>query len=193
MKHKQPDIELLTRFHRQELSDEETAALEKELQKDPDLAELSELVRRMVEGSADVDWPHIARAVESVSDRMFTDFQRSRKDKCGVVIYDSKLLPLPSDVRPAAVDSRRLKFRLGDFTLDVSVYPLTPDSFELIGQLTEKDKSTSFRVSAKCGSTKKTAECDQFGLFRFERLTRDEYELSLYDGHELLGTVTIDL
>ncbi len=193
MTHKQIDVELLTRFHRGELSDKETVRIENLLRKDPELAELSELVQRMIEGSRDVEWPKIAKAIESVSDRMFADFQRSQKNKQGVVIYDSKLLPLPSDIRPAAIDSRRLKFRLGDLTIDASSYPLTPDSFELIGQIRDNTEMLNLRVTAQAGGKKHTADCDKFGLFRFERLGRDNYELHLYDGRTLLGTIEIDL
>ena len=184
-------IEQLILYHRGELPDAEARILRRKIDTDPELRELYAMVRHMEEGAADLEWPRLADAVEKLSDRLFDDYGSGKDPMRGVLVYDSELLPLPEGVRPATVDTRRLRYRLGEFSVDVSLYPVSPESFELVGQVTEADRSLKISLSRKRGGIK--SETDPFGLFRIERVGRGNWELTIADGSRKIGTCRLEI
>ena len=135
-------------------------------------------------------------AVERLADKLVKDFETGKKHKgqpYGVTVFDSKLLPLPEGVRPAVVDTRKLKFRVSDCTLDIALYPVSPDSYELIGQIAGGEAKDRFRVTLSARKNRYTTDTDQFQLFRFDRVFSGQYTLMIRQGRKTIAIVDLDL
>ncbi len=189
-------IQELADFLRGRLDADRARAVRHRLSSDPDYARLFELVEAMAEEADQLDWPITGAIAREVSSRLIDDYlgtaSRDRKTR-GVRVYDSRLFPLPEGVRPARVDTRHLKFKLGDMNLAVSLYPVSPDSYQLIGQLTGRSPETMLQVTLEKGKSVLTGEADRFNLFHFPRVPKGDYTLSLLVGGELIGSFSIDI
>ena len=64
-------------------------------------------------------------------------------------------MPLPEGVRPAAVSTRRLKYRIGEDILEISLHPVSPASYELIGQLSGQEPGRILDIQFKSGKSVK--------------------------------------
>lgn len=196
MKEKADNIELLIGLVRGQLPGPEEKRIEAALKADRDLAELYSVIKELHAEAKGLNWPQIGGAVKEISSRLFEDYSKSKrrpKARYGVALFDSKLLPLPEGVRPAAVDTRRIKYRFDDYILDVSLYPVSPESYEVIGQISAPEEGSLFEVSLKSRGVRLVARTDAFQLFRFERVPATAYELSLKSGKRRIGTVDIEL
>ncbi len=174
----------------------EAADFKKKLKEDPQLAEDYALLKKVASQFDLSPEKAMLSAVERLADRLVRDFQTGRRHKgrpFGVTVFDSKLLPLPEGVRPAVVDTRKLKYRIGDCTLDIALYPVSPDSYELIGQIVGCADDDRFQVTLKARKDKYTTESDQFHLFRFERVYSDKYRLTIKRGRDIIAIVEIEL
>ncbi len=194
MAQKRDRVELLVEFVRGSLSDEEASQVEEALAHDAELAELLQMVKQMESSRNEYD-NTTNKAAEKLSAQLFDDFlQQTKRGKKGrgVMVFDSRLLPLPDGVRPAAVDTRRMKYRLGELTLHLSLYPISPESFEIIGQLSG-GLERIYTVRLVHAGKSIITETDVFGLFRFERISSDDYELVVFMGKKKVGTVDISL
>ncbi|MEW5925437.1 MAG: hypothetical protein AB1746_15760, partial [Candidatus Zixiibacteriota bacterium] len=101
--------------------------------------------------------------------------------------------PLPEGVRPAAVDCRRLKFKIGDYDLEISMYPISTDSREIIGQVHQARFDKPLEVRLKSGRTSFSVTADRFNLFRFERVPVAEYKMTLISDGQTIGIVDLAL
>ena len=196
MKKRQEDLDILMRLARGKLPASERRRIEATLKRDRNLRELYSLIKQLDAESQALKWPQIGGAVTDLAGRMYDDIQKaraSRRKRHGITLFDSKLLPLPEGVRPAAVDTRRIKYQFDDVSLDISLYPISPDSYEIVGQISGAKEGTQFDVSLKNRQTQLVARTDRFHLFRFERVPAMRYELSLRVGKRLVGTIDIEL
>lgn len=193
---KDEQIQELADFVRGRLDADRAGLVQHRLSSDPDYAQLFELVKAMVDEAEQIDWPTTGAIAGEVSSRLIDDYlgtpSRERKTR-GVRVYDSRLFPLPEGVRPAQVDTRHLKFKLEDMNLSVSLYPVSPDSYQLIGQLTGRSPETMLQVTLEKGKSVLTGEADRFNLFHFPRVPKGDYTLSLLAGGELIGSFSIDI
>ena len=194
MTQKRDKVELLVDYVRGTLSAEEVLQVEEILARDAKFAELLQLVKQMENNRNEYDTT-TNTAAEKLSAQLFDDYlQQAKQGKQGrgVVVFDSRLLPLPDGVRPAAVDTRRIKYRLGELTLHISLYPISPESFEMIGQLSGGSERI-YTVHLVHAGKPIITETDLFGLFRFERISSGMYELVVFAGKKKVGTVDISL
>lgn len=196
MSKKSDTIDLLMKLAQGTLSKNEQHQLRAALAADRELRELYAVVKRLVATSKEKSAEAVSRAVKELSEHLFEDFWEAKKQarkKLGVTIFDSKVLPLPEGVRPATVDTRRIRYRFEDCDLDISLYPISPGSYEIIGQVVGVPEGTVFEVTLKNRKTSLTTKTDEFHVFRFERVEIATYELSLRLGKRNVGAVTITL
>ncbi len=195
MNYNQDIIEQLTALLRGELKGKQKKTLLEELQLDSELSEMFELLKKMHE----VRHPEsnqIISASKKLSKTLFTDFlkkQLSHKTDFGVRVFDSALLPLPEGVRPASVDTRLLKYHVGEAIVELTVYPITIDSVEIIGQIAGIENNKSIKVIAEVNGEKKEVEVDEFCLFRFERIDIGSCRLLFSSENSKEGIIELEL
>lgn len=181
----------LVKFHRGETDPEKRRQIEEALKGDARLQQTYLLVRSIGDFSDELGWEQLAEAALKLSEQMFDDFRESIDH--GVLIFDSALLPLPEGVRPAAVGTRTLRYRVRELLLDLSLYPITPDSLEIIGRVSNLAPGADKVAVSLKGAARLTAEADAFGIFRFERVARGQWELKLSAKRKHLGAVNLML
>ncbi len=119
-------------------------------------------------------------AAKALIARFVRDLRGSRagRDKHrGLLTFDSGLLPLPAGIRPATIDSRRLKYTAGDHELEVSMYPGSPGTYEIIGQVSGFQTGEALEVRLERSRRVLTATSNQFQVFHFVRVPAGEYTL----------------
>jgi hypothetical protein len=186
----------IIRYLKGKTSRKEAAEFKKKLKEDAQLAKDYALLKKVASQFDLSPEKAMLAAVERLADRLVRDFQTGKRHKgepYGVTVFDSKLLPLPEGVRPAVVDTRKLKYRIGDCTLDIALYPVSPDSYELIGQIVGCAEEDRFQVILKAKKDKYSTDTDQFHLFRFERVFSGKYRLSVRRGRETIAIVELEL
>ena len=120
--------------------------------------------------------------------------RKSQQPEYGIIEFDSSLLPLPEGVRPAAVDVRRLVYRLDDFRVDLSLYPLSSEGWELIGQLVDEEGTiTELDVVVRRGRTTQRFRANRFGLFRVPHLQDGVTKLTFETGRGILGAIDLEI
>ena len=180
----QNKLEQLLAFVEDKLDETRKAALLDETASDPELAKMLELLKEMYQlkpGNTN----QLIAAAKKLSQSLYRDFVNQQKTPgtlFGVRIFDSSVLPLPEGVSPAAVDTRRLKYKIGDALVELSTYPITVDSIELIGRISELKSFDNITVSAG----DQTVRVDELGMFRFDRIECEQGRLTFTfnDGQE---------
>nr|MBN2276425.1 hypothetical protein [candidate division Zixibacteria bacterium] len=188
--------EVLYKYLAGELSASEEDDLCRRLASDKCLKETFDIIRELHSEGSGTDWSQIRVSALELARRVFNDYRRSLKEKTfsyGINVYDSKVLPLPQGVRPARIDNRRLTYKVGRFDLDISLYPVTTDSYELIGQITGSEESRVTGVKLKSKKAVIESEADRYNLFRFARIPIGNYTLNLMSGDKKIGAVTFEL
>lgn len=189
-------IELLLKFNRGELTGDAEKEVREALRNDPELRAIYKLLQDIQTDTGRKDWGQIMNFASESASRMFDDFMRNHRegtDVYAVRTYDSKLTPLPEGVRPAAVDCRRLKFKVGDHDLEISLYPVSTDSREIIGQIHRARFDSPLEVRLKSGRISFTVTADKFNLFRFERVPVAEYKMTIISNGQTIGIVDLAL
>jgi hypothetical protein len=193
---KEDKIDRLLDYLRGRLEEREAKKVERELERDPEMKESLILLKELGAESRSVDWNEIDATVRAISSRMVDDYFKKGpggKQAPGVLIYDSKLLPLPAGVRPASVDVRRLKFRIEEMELMVSLYPVAPKAYELMGQLSGYNRRESIEISLVKGTKKYRTEPDSFQLFHFSRVPSGDYRMLITAGDDTIADLNIDV
>ncbi len=173
-----------------EMSPGQRKDFEKRMARDRELARMAEMIENLRRSGSESEWEQMSRPAHGLLDNILKDLGK-RSKKQAVRIFDSRNLPQPEGVRPATVETRRLKYRLDENLLEISLYPVSPSSFELIGQLGGVDKQLDIEINS--GRKKQKTQSNQFGLFRFARLEKGDYQLKIHSGKEVIATVDIDL
>ena len=189
-------IEQLLRYRRNELSGKEKSAIEKRLAKDPDLREMLALLGQLDRRGAELSEADIVKAAGALADQIYQDYFRRGKQRrvpVGVTVFDSKLLPLPAGVRPAAVDTRQLRYRIGESEVILMLYPVAPDSYEIMGQIGETLAEGTVSLSLSRRGFEAETTTDEFGLFRFERVPLGSYRLTLSEQSRAVGLIHVTI
>ncbi len=173
-----PDFERLSRLLAGDLTPEQAATVEH---------------LKTIGGEID---PASVQSMSELARRLFADYIRQRQHPdahLGVRVFDSQVMPLPEGVRPAGVDTRRLRYRLDDLTLELSLYPLTPESHEMIGQIEGVDRTGALTIRLEQGRRRRTTRADRFGLFRFERVEAGSGRLIIESDTGVVGCIYLDV
>ncbi len=186
------NIQELIDYIRGRLDPDKRAEVAERIGKDPVLQKLVTLLGGLHEDMQEIDWPAMKSAAHSLLSRQLKE-KRGGRQKKGVTIFDSQLLPLPEGVRPALVDTRRIRYKIDETVLEVSVYPVSLNSFELIGRLDGAEKFEMLTVTTRLGRKKFTTEANEFGLFRFPRLTKGNYIMEIRAGDDPVGEFELEI
>jgi hypothetical protein len=166
------------------------------VRRDKELKELYPIVEELCRSGRSTNWNEARTAAVKLSSQLFRDYlkgERMKKPGYGITVFDSGILPLPEGVRKADVGTRRVKYRLGDNFLEVSFYPVSTGSYEIIGQSSDMEGGALSQVILKSNRATFTADTDQFNIFRFPRVPLDKYSLYLIADRRRIGSVTIEL
>lgn len=195
MKDTTETVDLLVRFARGELEGELLVEARATAKANPDLVELAAVADGLKEAKrVRTNFKIEGQALNQLARRMFRDYRTSKDDpdSCvGVTVYDSKVLPLPEGVRPAAVDVRKLKYKMGAWEVELAFYPITVDSFELMGHITGLERGRSLDVIAQLGRRRFSTKVDEQYLFRFPRMPAADYTLLILEDGKLFGRIDL--
>jgi hypothetical protein len=180
------DAAVKRRLGRLERSEREAIAAQ--ITESESLRGLIKLVAELHEQDDSGQWP----ALRAGAHMLLTEQLRSLTRMAAVKTFDSDLLPLPEGVRPAAVDTRRLKYQIDGILIELSLYPVSLDSYEVIGQVCGLDSEAEVSVVLQSVRRKFRTEANQFHLFRFERVPAGNLTLMISVGREEVAAVTIE-
>ncbi|MBN2225964.1 MAG: hypothetical protein JW763_01225 [candidate division Zixibacteria bacterium] len=194
---REPDrVELLMCHLEGECSPDESRRLEALLKTDPALRRLRDFLRESTTSEKRPALYELRSAARELSARMFRDWRRmgSQTDPPrGLAVYDSKNLPIPEGVRPAVVDTRRLKYKTDDMELELSLYPVALNAYELVGQVAGPEITRPCRIELKSEARTMAAATDEFCLFYVPRLPVASYTLTVLADNRAVAVVDIDL
>ncbi len=137
----------------------------------------------------DAVMPAARELARGIIDSVVKDGQRN----AGVITYDSSLLPLPDGVRSAGVDTRRLKVDLNGGRLSVSLYPVTPKSYRVMGRLHDVESPEDFTAVLNAQSKTVRARCNEGGVFILDRVPAGTCDITLRRGQELVSKFTVSI
>jgi len=190
------NVEVLMKYIRDELPDRERKEVGEKLLSNRQLRELYDTLKLVGSGGRAFKWMQIRNAALKMSSRIFRDFQKTIKKpdaNYGVNVFDSKVLPLPEGVRPAAVDSRRLKYVMGPYNLELHLKPVSIDSYDVVGEISGFKGDSPIKVTMRSGKLTLTAVADEFNLFFFSRVPVRNYVFSFMSGKRKIGSIDIEI
>lgn len=191
---KSDKYELLTRYLKGELNEEEKQEFGKNLRDDPELSRTVEFLLNFKSGSDEIAWDKIRRPAHQIFERLLSDHKSSKRDsKRAIVTFDSKYFPLPEGIRPAIADTRRIRYQIDDHMLELSLYPVSPGSFEMIGQLSGGRAGEILGIELRKGKTRLHINSNDYQLFRFERVPSGKYMMIITKGKMAIAKVDLDL
>jgi len=189
-------IKILEKYIREELPESDREKVKKLIVSDPKIAGLYNTLKTLEDEKDASGWPQIRDSALNLSTRLFDDFRKKNlKNEVdyGVTVFDSKVLPLPDGGRPAIIDARRLKYIIGRIRLELSLYPVSAASYEIVGQMSGLTDCPAVRVVLKSNKATLTAIADQFHLFRFSRVPVRKYSLLIMNENKRIGLVKLDI
>ena len=195
MKMSDDKVEVLLKFLRGELNIRESNEVKSRLKNDKEMAELLAMLKSLRLKGRQAGWNRFFNSAIELSSRQFEDFLKSKKKNqppYGITVYDSKVLPLQSGIRSefsSAVDSRRLKYKIDDLELVLSLQPVSLENFDLIGQIIGLEDGITVRIGLRSGTKTFALDTDQFHLFHFKRIPAAKYTLKIYCKNKVLGMV----
>lgn len=178
------------------MNKEERQEMVSKLSQDKELQQIESVVRRLRQESQDINWAGIKGSVHALLDTQLKQARPGKRrpdPKQGVTTFDSKLLPLPEGVRPATVDTRRVKYTVGELMVEVSLYPVSPNSYEIIGQLSGYAIEHDITIEIRHARSRFTGHANQFGLFRFPRIPEGSYRIIIKDGRTVIARLDLDI
>ncbi len=189
-------VDLLMRYLEGELSPDESNRIEALLKADPALRRLHDFLISRSGSERNPAQYELQNAARELSARMFRDWRRERSQTDpprGLPVYDSKNLPIPEGVRPAVVDTRRLKYKTDDVELELSLYPVAMNAYELVGQINGPNVACPCRIKLESKAKTVTVDGDEFCLFHVPRLPITSYTLTVLADDRPVAVVDIDL
>lgn len=178
------------------LAPEEDAETVRLIADDPTLQRLVTLTGALREESAAVDWKRIGPSAHALIDIQLKQLALKGARPgggCGLTVFDSKLLPLPDGVRPALVDTRRMKFLINNGQLELSFYPITLNSSEVIGQYSGNENPSGIAVELRRGRVRLVSTANEFGLFRFPRAPKGTYALRIRTADAVIAEIDLEI
>lgn len=164
------------------------------IESDQQLRQTYELVCGLSKMQGENQKAGLTDSFRTLSRQMFLDFRaRTGDPKHGIIVFDSQNIPYPEGVRPAVVDTRRLRFKLDRGEIELSFYPVTHNAFEVVGQLSRDGLTDKTKVQLAGKPGRKQTLADEFGLFRFELIPSGQYCLTALGTEGIIGKIEFDL
>ena len=190
------DFKQLLEYVRGQLKPEDRGRMEQKIAGDPDLQEMVSILSELRQEIYTAEWNKMQQPSHALFDRMLKDV-KARNSKTGekqcITIYDSRLLPLPDGVRRAGVGTSRIKYMIGESQLEISLYPTSPNSYEIIGQLSDRKGTKPLEIELQGGKKRLSIRANHFNLFRFPRVPAGKFKLRLKEGGSVIGQVDLEL
>ncbi|MBD3219091.1 MAG: hypothetical protein GF310_12520 [candidate division Zixibacteria bacterium] len=196
MPEKNDKYELLTDYLKGRLSGDDKKRFENLLGEDSELRRTADYVADLMRESDDIEWDKFKDPAHSVFRSLLKDYKSAQKkedSKQGIIFFDSGNMPLPEGVRPATVNTRRLKYRIGADILEISLHPVSPASYELIGHLSGQKPGRILEIEFISGKSIKKVKSNKFQLFRLARIESGSYKIKISDGEEVIAKIDIEL
>lgn len=188
---KKDEDRLLERFLARE-EPSERAELRRRLESDNDFRRvLMDLLEMKSDDSA--GWDVVMPAARELARGIIDSVAKGDLRTTGVITYDSSLLPLPQGVRSAGVDTRRLKVDLGEGGLSLTLYPVTPKSYRVMGQLHNIVRMAELTALVRAGGKSLKARCNEGGVFILDKVPAGKCEIHLRRGQRLVSKFTISI
>ncbi|MEZ5358223.1 MAG: hypothetical protein R3F48_05275 [Candidatus Zixiibacteriota bacterium] len=178
------------------LNAEERTELESRIASDSTLQALVEVVKGWLDEIDVGQYSGVEPSVHALLSRQLKEIKAADKNsrwQRGITTYDSKLLPVPEGVRPATVDVRRIKMQVGDWQMDLSLYPVSVNSYEVIGQILDCDIDETLTVTLKGRGPVLTSEANRFHLFQFPRVATGKQTLKIKQGRRIIAVVDLEI
>ncbi len=186
----------LLEFLQKRLEKEDAKELADSMMKDSRLQVILKGLKSVSEEDTSINWKELKSPAQSIFKQLFRDINKSRKRgnaKLAVRIFDSKSLPLPEGVRPATIDTRRIKYVVDDTVVELSLYPVSPNSYEIIGQISEEAEAQNLVITVSSGEFEESVEVNECGVFRFARLRPGIYSAVITKAKSVLVKLEIDV
>jgi hypothetical protein len=196
MPEKNDKYDLLTDYLKGRLSGDEKKRFEKLLGEDAELRRTADFVADLMRESHDIEWDKFKDPAHSVFRKLLKDYKSTQKkadSKQGIIFFDSGNMPSPEGVRPATASTRRLKYRIGEDILEISLHPISPASYEFIGHLSGQEPGRILKIEFKSGKSVKKIKSNKFQLFRIPRIESGSYKIKISDGGEVIAKIDIEL
>ena len=178
------------------LTEEKRSLMGQQNVKDPALRRLIDFITALKDEARDIDWEQIQDSVHGLIERQLQQLKKTRgksKRKQGIIVFDSQLLPLPQGVRPATVSARRLKFLIDDEALEMALYPISINSYEIIGQLPAAMVREGRTLDLRGRSEKYSCPVNDMGIFRFPRVSTGEYKMLIRGKRAIVAEVNLEI
>ena len=186
--------ELLQAYVEGRLEADRRAEIERLIASDENVREMHRLIAALHHESRESS--DLRQAARGLVQRFLRDLRHNKKNRRGrhgLLTFDSGLLPLPAGIRPATIDSRRLKYTAGDHELEVSMYPGSPGTYEIIGQISGFPTGVELDVRLERARREFSATSNQFQVFHFVRIPAGEYTLHVSTPDETDFTFALDV
>ncbi|MHA1974402.1 MAG: hypothetical protein ACTSW1_15495 [Candidatus Hodarchaeales archaeon] len=177
-----------------ELNDQERDRFEAELHDSAELRELLEITRTHLDKDFKENYPELKKPSRNLVHQIYVDLFKGVKvkyEKKGVITFDSKLLPLPSGVRPATVTTRRLRFNNEQISLELSLYPITSASYQMIGQVMCSKSDRNYNILLHSTKNKQRCVTNEFNIFQIDRVPLGKCKMQVCE--ELKAIMVVDL
>jgi hypothetical protein len=170
-------------------------SLEQKLKKDRELREIYKLLKSSMKDKPIPDTAETSGRLKSLSNRMFEEFKKGKMKNIniGINIYDSGVLPTPSGVRPSIVDTRRLKYKFDEFTLEIALYPVTVFAYELVGFIDRLPEGHKYRIELLQDDQILSANVDDANMFLFKRISMENNNLRILCDGDVIGIIDLKL
>lgn len=196
MRKEDRNIDLIMDYVRGELSPEENRKVRTMIKKNAEMSGIYRLLKTFLDDFKDEKSAPLSSSLKKLSTRMFRDYHRGKKqDRSfpGLLVYDSRVLPHPEGIRPSVAGTGRLKYKIGPYDLEISIYPVSIHSYEMIGRIGGIKENTACRLELSTLKASFETETDELALFRFPRIPIASYKLRVFIGSRVIAGVEVDL
>ncbi len=188
-------IDFLLKYFKSELNDEDIRKVEKLLDSNKEFRRMYNVIKSLGVDCLPDDLTDLSPSLRQMSLNMFREYKKTDKDKTvtrGLPIFDSDVLPLPDGVRPSITNSRRLKYKFDDMEMELSLYPVSLYSYEMIGQISgSADKDHQIELVGN--NFKRETATDELQMFVFAKIPAMKYRINILSGKKLKAFVNLDL
>lgn len=193
MKKNEQKYELLLKFVRSELDMEESNKVRKMLDSDKEFRKMYDVLKNYDADRLKDNIAELMPSLRQISINMFREYHKpGREDNIerGLPIFDSRVMPIPQGVRPSVTNSRRLKYKFREMELEVSLYPVSLYSYELIGQFSGVE-GINYKIELVSKKFRQTTQTDELCMFTFARIPSNEYQINVSENGEVLAVVDL--
>jgi len=195
MKNSERKYELLLKYLQSELDQKQSNEVKKMLASDEEFRKMHDLLKSYGAERLKGQLAELMPSLRKMSVNMFREYHKpGQKDNIerGLPIFDSNVMPMPEGVRPSVTNSRRLKYKFKGMELEVSLYPISLYSYELIGQFNGIEGKT-YQVEMVGKKFRQSTTTDELKMFTFTRIESGEYRINIIENKDTLAVVDMEV